>query len=151
MRKIAVAGLVAGVVLAGGVVAVASSDYLRAVVTDAVEPLPSATASAQTLAPAAGRYLDAVAAGDADAVAAVFAPDAVVVDVGREIRGRDAIRAWAETEVIGGTYTLLDHTPRAGGTTMLVRFQPSGMAGFRASYRFDITDDLITKAILEYA
>ncbi len=74
-----------------------------------------------------------------------------VADVGREIRGRDAIRAWAEAEVIGGTYTLLDHTPREGGTTMLVRFQPAGMGAFRASYRFDITDDLITKAVLEYA
>jgi hypothetical protein len=46
---------------------------------------------------------------------------------------------------------MIDHTPRAGGTTVLVRFQPGGMAGFRAGYRFDITDDLITKAILEYA
>jgi WD40 repeat protein len=111
MRNAAVAGVVAGVVVVGGVVAVASSDYLRAVVTDAVEPLPSSTARAGALDPAAGRYLDAVAAKDADAVAAAFAPDAVVVDVGREIRGRDAIRAWAEAEVIGGTYTLLDHTP----------------------------------------
>ncbi|GAB1516180.1 nuclear transport factor 2 family protein [Actinophytocola sp. KF-1] len=151
MRKAVVVGLVAGVVLVGGVVAVVSSDYLRAVVSDAVEPLPSSTASVGALDPAAGRYLDAVAAGDADAVAAVFAPDAVVVDVGREIRGRDAIRAWAQAEVIGGRYTLIDHTPRDGGTTMLVRFEPGGMAGFRASYRFDISDGLITTAILEYA
>ncbi|NRQ30243.1 SnoaL-like domain-containing protein [Nonomuraea sp. NN258] len=101
--------------------------------------------------PAAQRYLDAVAAADADALAAAFAPDGLVVDVGREIRGRDAIRRWAADEVIGGVYTLLDHTPRDGGVSMLVRFQPGGVGGFRANYHFDITDGLITKATLEYA
>jgi hypothetical protein len=104
-----------------------------------------------SLDPAARRYLDAVAAKNADAVAASFAPDGLVVDVGREIRGRDAIRQWAANEVIGGIYTLLEHKPRAGGVTMLVRFQPGGTGGFRANYHFDITDGLITKATLEYA
>ncbi|CAL9459350.1 hypothetical protein SUDANB95_02588 [Actinosynnema sp. ALI-1.44] len=151
MRRAVVAALAASAVLAGGVVAVASSDYLRAVVSDAVEPTPSPTVGIDTLDPSARRYLDAVAARDADAVAAAFTPDAVVVDVGREIRGREAIRAWAENEVIGGAYTLLDHTRHDGGTTMLVRFQPGGTGGFRANYRFDITDGRITKATLEYA
>ncbi|NUT92825.1 MAG: hypothetical protein HOY78_12470 [Saccharothrix sp.] len=53
--------------------------------------------------------------------------------------------------VVGGVYTLLSHTPHAGGTTMLVRFQPGGVGGFRAGYHLDITDGLITKATLEYA
>ncbi|WP_418960787.1 nuclear transport factor 2 family protein [Streptomyces tritici] len=115
---------------------------------------PSAATGAPRgpLDPAARRYLDAVANRDADAVAAAFAPDGLVVDVGREIRGRDAIRNWAAAEVVGGAYTLLDHTPHPGGTTLLVRFRPGGAGdGFRARYRFDITDGLITRATLEYA
>jgi hypothetical protein len=144
-------GTVAAVLVAGGVATRTGSDFLRAVVTDAVRPLPSPSAPADSLDPAARRYLDAVAARDADAVAAAFTPDAVVVDVGREIRGRDAIRAWADAEVVGGVYTLLDHTPRAGGTTLLVRFQPGGVGGIRATYRFDIADGLIVRATLEYA
>ncbi|MEV0145608.1 MULTISPECIES: nuclear transport factor 2 family protein [unclassified Nonomuraea] len=151
MRTRTIVGAATAVLVAGGVVAVAGSDFLRAVATDAVEPLPSVTASRGPLDPAARRYLDAVAAEDADALAAGFAPDGLVIDVGREIRGRDAIRRWAADEVIGGVYTLLDHTPRAGGVTMLVRFQPGGVGGFRANYHFDITDGLITKATLEYA
>ncbi|MCG0065583.1 hypothetical protein L0F81_20185, partial [Streptomyces tricolor] len=91
-------------------------------------------------------------APDAAGVAAAFAPDGLVVDVGREIRGRDAIRRWAAAEVIGGAYTLLDHTPHPGGTTRLVRFRPGGTGdGFRARYRLDLTDGLITRATLEYA
>ncbi|MEV1119286.1 nuclear transport factor 2 family protein [Actinosynnema sp. NPDC049800] len=151
MRPAVIAGVAAAVLVAGAAALVAGDDFLRAVVTDAVHPVPPTTASVDTLDPAARRYLDAVAARDADAVAAAFAPDAVVVDVGREIRDRDAIRAWAEAEVVGGAYTLLDHGPRPGGVTLLVRFQPGGAGGFRADYGFDITDGLITKATLEYA
>jgi hypothetical protein len=93
-----------------------------------------------------------VAAEDADAVAAAFARAGLVVDVGREIRGREEIRRWAAAEVVGGRYTVLDATPRTGGTTLLVRFRPGGTGdGFRARYHFDITDGLITRATLEYA
>jgi hypothetical protein len=151
MRVLAIVGAAGAVLVIGGVVTLAGSDYLRAVVTDAVRPLPSSTASRGPLDPAAQRYLDAVAAKDAAAVAAAFTADGLVVDVGREIRGREAIRQWADNEVIGGVYTLLGHTPRAGGTTMLVRFEPGGLGGFRADYSLDIADGLITKATLEYA
>ncbi|MFG1679115.1 nuclear transport factor 2 family protein [Nonomuraea sp. NPDC049269] len=151
MRIPTIVGVAAAVLVVGGVVAVTGSDFLRAVATDAVQPLPSPTASRGPLDPAAQRYLDAVAAKDADVLAAAFAPDGLVIDVGREIRGRDAIRRWAADEVIGGVYTLLNHTPRTGGVTMLVRFQPGGAGGFRANYHFDITNGLITKATLEYA
>ncbi|MEQ4720996.1 nuclear transport factor 2 family protein [Nonomuraea sp. B19D2] len=151
MRTLAIVGAAAAVLVIGGGIALGGSDFLRAVATDAVQPLPSPTASRGPLDPAAQRYLNAVAAEDADALAAAFAPDGLVIDVGREIRGRDAIRQWAAGEVIGGVYTLLDHTPRAGGVTMLVRFQPGGVGDFRANYHFDITDGLITRATLEYA
>jgi hypothetical protein len=151
VRKAAITAAAAAVLLVGGVIVLSTSDYLRAVAADAVTPLPAPSASRGPLDAAAQRYLDAVAAKDVDALVAAFAPDAVVVDVSRRIRGREAIRRWAENEVIGGVYTLLDHTPRKGGTTMLVRFQPGGMGGFRASYSFDIADGLITRADLQYA
>ena len=41
-------------------------------------------------------YFAAANAHDPDRVAACFAADAVVHDEGIDIRGRDAIRAWAE-------------------------------------------------------
>jgi SnoaL-like domain len=159
VRKLILVGTAAAVLVVGGVVVLVGGDLLQGAATDTAEPRLSPSTSPATspaaprgpLDPAAQRYLDAVAAKDADAVAAAFAPDGLVVDVGREIRGREAIRRWAENEVIGGIYTLLDHTPRAGGVTMLVRFQPGGTGGFRANYSFDIADGLITKATLEYA
>jgi ketosteroid isomerase-like protein len=41
-------------------------------------------------------YFAAANAHDADRVAVCFAEDAVVRDEGRDIHGRDAVRAWAE-------------------------------------------------------
>src|SRR4051794_9262338 len=55
-------------------------------------------------------YFAAANTDDADRVAACFAEDAIVHDEGRDIRGRDAVRAWAaearrkyrfQAEVIG--------------------------------------------------
>ncbi|MEU4723561.1 nuclear transport factor 2 family protein [Nonomuraea dietziae] len=119
---------------------------------EAAKTQAATTAQAPTdLDPAARRYVDAVAAEDLDALVASFTPDAVIVDVGREIRGHDAIRHWADTEVIGGRLTVLGNTPRKGGTTMLVTFAPGATGGFRASYSFDISGGLITRATLQYA
>ncbi|MFG1659949.1 nuclear transport factor 2 family protein [Micromonospora chersina] len=143
--------MTAAVVVAGAAVAMISSDHMLAVAEDAVTPLTIATGSQEPLDPAAQRYFDAVRAEDADAVTAAFAADAVVVDVGREIRGRDAIRRWAEREVVGGVYTVLGHTPHPDGVTVLVRFQPGGVGGFRANYHLTLTDGLINRAVLQYA
>ncbi|WP_101783612.1 nuclear transport factor 2 family protein [Nonomuraea indica] len=151
MRRVHVVALLGAVVLAAGVGGtLAVSPHLRAVARDAVAPAPDAV-SPPAVEPTARRYVDAVAAKDLDALVAVFAPDALIVDVTREIRGHDAIRHWAETEVIGGRLTVLGETPRPGGTTLLVRFQPGGVGGFRASYSFDIAGGLITRAELQYA
>jgi hypothetical protein len=163
MRTRTVVGVVVAALVVGAVVMV-SNDHVRAGRTDTAEPPPSAAGSSRNTAPqtptattrgpldpAARRYLDAVAASASASLAAAFAPDGLVVDVGREIRGRDAIRQWASNEVIGGVYTLLGHTPRQDGVTLLVRFQPGGTGGFRANYHFDIANELITKATLEYA
>ncbi|CAL9493026.1 hypothetical protein SUDANB95_03257 [Actinosynnema sp. ALI-1.44] len=146
---VVVAAVVVAIGLAGGGVALVAGDHPRAVVSDAVTPSPSGTAT--RLDPAARRYVDAVAAGDLDELVGAFAPEAVVVDVGREIRGHDAIRHWADTEVIGGRLTVLESTARPGGVTMLVRFEPGGAGGFRARYSFDVRDGVIVKADLQYA
>ena len=50
---------------------------------------------ALSLPPAVAAYFAAANTTDADAVAACFAADALVHDEGHDIRGRDAIRAWA--------------------------------------------------------
>jgi ketosteroid isomerase-like protein len=41
-------------------------------------------------------YFAAANSGDADRVAACFAEEAIVRDEGRDSRGRNAVRAWAE-------------------------------------------------------
>ena len=48
----------------------------------------------------------AVNAFDVDAVVATFAEDAFVNDARREFRGIDAIRAWAEREMVGDKVTI---------------------------------------------
>jgi hypothetical protein len=59
-------------------------------------------------------HIAAVNAFDIDATVATFAPDAYVNDARREIRGRDAIRAWVAKEMVGDHVTMdvrevLDH------------------------------------------
>lgn len=66
--------------------------------------------------------------------------------------GSEAIRAWAEREVIGGTL-------RVDGVTMLdaqqqrvrVHWAPTGSAGWAADYTFTVRDDRIVVADLQYA
>ncbi|MDQ3788170.1 MAG: MBL fold metallo-hydrolase [Actinomycetota bacterium] len=112
----------------------------------------SDTPSDDTLLPPVNAYVDAVDSGDLDALVAAFAGDAEVVDVGRRIQGRDAIRAWAENEVIGGTLTVLEVVEnRPGHQRLLVRFAPGGTGGFEAYYAFTVNDTAITKAELTYA
>lgn len=72
-------------------------------------------------------------------------------DVGREFNGRDEIRDWADDEVIGGRLTVLENTPKPGGTTLLVRFAPGGTGGFEANYEFDVRDGRIAELNPQYA
>lgn len=46
------------------------------------------------LPPPLAEYFEASNAHNSDALAACFAPDATVHDEGKDMRGRDAIRAW---------------------------------------------------------
>ncbi|TYB52968.1 nuclear transport factor 2 family protein [Nonomuraea sp. PA05] len=101
---------------------------------------------------AAQAYVDAVNAGDLDALVASFAPGAEIVDVSRSIKGHDAIRRWADTEVIGGTLRVLSIAGRrADGQKLLVHWAPGGSGGWRAHYDFTVGNGRIVKADLQYA
>ena len=58
------------------------------------------------LPPVVADYLAAVNAFNLDGMVAAFAPDAYVNDSRREISGIDAIRRWAETEMVGDHVTM---------------------------------------------
>lgn len=116
-------------------------------------PAPSASAVTSGVSPGAQAYVDAVNNGDLDALVRSFAPTGEVVDVSRTISGPDAIRRWADAEVIGGTLQVLDIVERRqDGQKLLVRWVPKGSpGGFNAHYDFTIADGRITKAALQYA
>jgi limonene-1,2-epoxide hydrolase len=59
-----------------------------------------------SLPPVVAAYLAAVNAFDLDGMVTAFAPDAYVNDARREISGTDAIRRWAEKEMIGAHVTM---------------------------------------------
>jgi hypothetical protein len=99
------------------------------------------------------RYFDAVGRGRAAEVAECFVEGGVVVDVDQAIVGRAAIRAWAEEEVVGGTYRVLSSTRRDGGVAVLLTFAPPDdeSDGFRARYTFELEDGKISRVELQYA
>ena len=68
-------------------------------------------------------YVRAVNAGATDVFRASFADDAVVVDVNRELRGLDAIMAWAGADIFGAQvhFDVLDVTERQGRTIVRVK------------------------------
>jgi len=69
------------------------------------------------------KYLRAVNAGAKEEFPASFADDAVVVDVNRELRGLDAITAWAAADIFGAHVKLdvLDITERQGRTIVSIK------------------------------
>lgn len=69
------------------------------------------------------RFVNAVNAGGTDSLVASFADDAVVVDVNRELRGFDAIAAWADSDLLGVNvrFDVLGVTERRGRTTVIVK------------------------------
>ena len=58
------------------------------------------------LPPAAAAYIRSINDHDAAAFIALFADSAVVNDVGREFRGRAAIKAWSEQDIFAPLVTL---------------------------------------------
>lgn len=149
---------IAGVVTAGVLLAACGPGRPSSAADPATTGAPTlavtisgATPPGVTAAPPAQAYVDAVNAGDLDALVAAFAPDGQVTDVTRPIRGRDAIRTWATNEVIGGRLEILSVTSQPGGQDLLVHWAPAGSSGWRAHYRFTMTDTQITRADLQYA
>jgi hypothetical protein len=59
-----------------------------------------------SLPPVVADYLAAVNAFNLDGMVVTFAPDAYVNDARREISGIDAIRRWAEKEMVGDHVTM---------------------------------------------
>jgi hypothetical protein len=68
-------------------------------------------------------YIRAINARDADAFQSSFAPDAVVKDLGGEIRGIAAIKEWAHREIFAVNVTLdvKDAVERDGQTIVTVK------------------------------
>ncbi|GAA3561513.1 hypothetical protein GCM10022419_047670 [Nonomuraea rosea] len=125
--------------------------------TSSPVPMTSATtpaggSSSVAVTAAARAYVDAVNARDLDALVTAFAPDAEIMDVSRSIRGHDAIREWADREVIGGTLRVVS-TPesRPDGQKLLVHWAPEGSDGWRAHYDFTVGNGRIVKLDLQYA
>jgi limonene-1,2-epoxide hydrolase len=77
-----------------------------------------------SLPPVVAAYLAGVNASDADAMVAAFASDAYVNDARREIRGIDAIRRWAEKEMVGDHVTMqpLEVVDHYGDTIVRSRY-----------------------------
>jgi hypothetical protein len=143
MKLISLLLVILAATAAGGASAASSSDIsLSLQPRSAGAPLPVAV----------GRYRDAVNAEDLNRLTASFTPDALVI-VSRRFRGRSAIRAWAQAEVIGGRLTVIRKVTRPRnprGVTYLVRFAPGGTGGFLDHYRFETRGGRITVADLQY-
>jgi len=107
--------------------------------------------TANTIPEPARCYIDAVNANNVDALVGCFAPNGVIVDVDRRITGADAIRAWANNEVMGGKLRVLQSTATSTGVKLLVHWAPKGSAGWQANYTFDDQNGQITQADLQYA
>lgn len=129
-----------------------------ATVTAPPGPATSASAPEATGTPvegvdaAAQAYVDAVNARDLDALVVSFAPDAEIIDVSRSIKGHDAIRRWADGEVIGGTLRVLSIAGRRGdGQKLLVHWAPGGSGGWEAHYDFTVGGGRIVRVDLQYA
>jgi len=76
-----------------------------------------------SLAEPVANYLKAINDGAPEAFAASFADDAVVVDVSRELRGLDAIKAWAGADIFAANvrFDVLNVTERQGRTIVTVK------------------------------
>lgn len=113
---------------------------------------PADAGAPAELLPPVSAYVAAVNARDLDGLVNAFAGDGEVVDVGRRFAGRDAIRGWAQREVIGGALAVTAVAEsRPGYQRVLVRFAPGGTGGFAAFYAFTLDGGAIVRADLTYA
>ncbi|WP_375749101.1 hypothetical protein [Vibrio sp. HN007] len=112
--------------------------------------LLAGSAVAQPLPTAIDCYQNSTQSRDIDAYMACFTEDAVMVDVSRTFKGKEAIRRWALNEVIpsGDSFShkeILDSAPDYAKT--LVKW-----SAWRAHYYYWWNDEgKITKMSLQYA
>lgn len=110
----------------------------------------SAPAFAENLPAAIGCYQTATNAQDIDAYLACFTDDAVMIDVRREFVGQEAIRTWAEREVIPGGQNF-KHRQILEGDDGYAKTEVN-WASWIAHYHYWWDDEgKITKMSLQYA
>lgn len=101
-----------------------------------------------TTHPLITRYYDAERAGDIDALVALFAPDAEVLDEGTTWQGPEGVRAWREHASSSYTWTttITDVEEDGDWTVVSVHLEgdfPGGTADLRQ--RFRLADDQIRR------
>lgn len=100
-------------------------------------PLPEAIAA----------YFEANSRLDVDAMLAPFADDALVADEGRDIRGRDAIRAWIVSASVGNRAVARPTSCAKDGTDHVVTADVSGAfpgSPITLDFRFTLEGGRIT-------
>ncbi len=97
------------------------------------------------LAPAVERLISATNSDDSEAFLTAFAPDATLIDFGRQFRGHEQIARWDRQENIG-TQNRLSVKHVEMGPPMLVRVAVSGK-GYNGdgSFEIELTDGLISR------
>lgn len=110
----------------------------------------------ESIAEPARCYFDAVAKSDLGALHGCFQDEAVIIDVNRKIVGIEMISHWAQDEVFGGRYEVLQIVSQEkDALKLLIRFVPPGFGegsqGFKAHYSFEFSDGKIVKMDLQYA
>lgn len=92
------------------------------------------------------RMIDATNAGDHEAFVAAFAPDAVLVDWGKEFEGREGIASWDFSDNIGRQAHFEIVESVAEGDVWIVTLAVTG-GGFNgeSGFRFEFADDLISR------
>jgi ketosteroid isomerase-like protein len=100
-------------------------------------------------------YIDASNAIDGDALIECFADDAFVNDARREFRGKAAIRAWLDREVIGDkvtmdvTATSAHHGDVAVDAVMDGDYDKTGLPSpLVLTHYFTVRDDRIVRLII---
>ena len=109
--------------------------------------------SPESIAAPARCYFDAAGKSDLNTLRGCFRDDAVIIDVSRKIAGIEAISHWAQNEVFGGRYEILQIVSQEkDALKLLIRFAPQGYSqGFKAHYTFEFSDGKIVKMDLQYA
>ncbi|MCU7729576.1 nuclear transport factor 2 family protein [Actinoplanes sp. KI2] len=89
-------------------------------------------------------WVDATNNSDPQALRALFAPDAVLVDTGRRFHGVDAIMRWSDSDLIGVNARIqVDRIdPKSDGATLHSTVHSNGFNG-HAKIGFKISDGLI--------